>query len=251
MADLDNKQKGASSVDQSKDIDELDETPKANDRPLNDAKDKDLERGQELYTGFGFGGVDDDVDVKEIRTSVPTAKVSESEKSAVVEEHPKKTVPSKKAVMENRRVVPEDTKVVIKADNGDVVYKESSIERTIESPESIVEERQKLVDTDHSILERDLNKESSGDITTDYQLDGVYYGNDFRDNKLYLTRPYQTDIYSIKRHYKNQARDRKNALPIKKIALGIAAIAGAVWLIRDDEKGFWEYWVWIIDLKLG
>ena len=64
MADLDNKQKGASSVDQSKDIDELDETPKANDRPLNDAKDKDLERGQELYTGFGFGGVDDDVDVK-------------------------------------------------------------------------------------------------------------------------------------------------------------------------------------------
>ena len=239
MADLDNKQKGASSVDQSKDIDELDETPKANDRSLNDAKDKDLERGQELYTGFGFGGVDDDIDVKEIRTSVPTAKVSESEKSAVVEEHPKKTVPSKKAVIESRRVVPEDTKVVIKADNGDVVYKESSIERTIENPESIVEERQMLVDTDHSILERELNKGSSGDITTDYQLDGVYYGNDFRDNKLYLTRPYQTDIYSIKRHYKNQARDRKNALPIKKIALGIAAIAGAVWLIRDDEKGFW------------
>ena len=62
MADLD-KKTGAAPVEQSKDSDDIldspyDDIPEAKDKSINELKERKLERGQKLYTGFGFGGVD-------------------------------------------------------------------------------------------------------------------------------------------------------------------------------------------------
>lgn len=274
MADLDKKQNGASPVEQSKDADDIldspyDDIPEVKDKSLKEIKEKDLDRGQELYTGFGFGGVDaSGVDVEDIADSNPVPRVSEGNKDEHVfiagsgkkapanENVPIKTITKEENTIfetarddeqniapvrenvnnkvESYREVPEDTKVVIKPDNGDVVYRETTIDRPIGRTSVLTDKR--VVDTKNTGLT--YNKESAIDVPADYQLAGVYYGNDYRDNRNYLIGPYQTDAYSIKKHYKNQARDRKGGLPIKKIALGVAAVAGVLWLIKDDDDGF-------------
>ena len=274
MADLDKKQNGASPVEQSKDADDIldspyDDIPEVKDKSLKEIKEKDLDRGQELYTGFGFGGVDaSGVDVEDIADSNPVPRVSEGnrdehvfvagsgKKAPANENVPIKTITKEENTVfeaarddeqniapvrenannkvESYREVPEDTKVVIKPDNGDVVYRETTIDRPIGRASVVPDKR--VGDTQNTGLT--YNKESAIDVPADYQLAGVYYGNDYRDSRNYLIGPYQTDAYSIKKHYKNQARDRKGGLPIKKIALGVAAVAGVLWLIKDDDDGF-------------
>ena len=267
MADLDKKQTGASPVEQSNNIDGLSEV---NNRPIKEIDEKDLDRGQELYTGFGFGSVDaSDVEVEDIAKSKAVPGVSEGKSDEHVfvadgassvnkdKSVPKKTianeestvfetarsneaqniVPNKVVVdkrVENRRVVPEDTKIVIKPDNGDVVYTETTVDRP--ATRSRVVTTEKIVNPTNRATGLAINEESAIDVPADYQLAGVYYGNDYRDNRNYLTSAYQTDTYSIKRHYKNQAKEKKGGLSIKKIALGVAAVAGVVWLIKDEDS---------------
>lgn len=274
MADLDKKQNGASPVEQSKDADDIldspyDDIPEVKDKSLKEIKEKELDRGQELYTGFGFGGVDaSGVDVEDIADSNPVPRVSEGNKNEHIfvagsgkkapanENVPIKTITKEENTVfetarndeqniapvrenannkvESYREVPEDTKVVIKPDNGDVIYRETTIDRPIGRSSVVTDKR--VGDTQNTGLT--YNKESAIDVPADYQLAGVYYGNDYRDSRNYLIGPYQTDAYSIKKHYKNQVRDRKGGLPIKKIALGVAAVAGVLWLIKDDDDGF-------------
>ena len=86
-----------------------------------------------------------------------------------------------------------------------------------------------------------INVESVNDTPADYQLNGVYYGNDYRQNRNYLATPYQRDAYSIKNHYKARAKYTKKGLTLGKIALGAVAVAGVLWLVKDDEKdGFFN-----------
>lgn len=246
-----------------------DDIPEVKDKSLKEIKEKDLDRGQELYTGFGFGGVDaSGVDVEDIADSNSVPRVSEGNKNEHIfvagsgkkapanENVPINTITKEENTVfetarndeqniapvrenvnnkvESYREVPEDTKVVIKPDNGDVIYRETTIDRPIGRASVMPDKR--VGDTQNTDLT--YNKESAIDVPADYQLAGVYYGNDYRDSRNYLIGPYQTDAYSIKKHYKNEARDRKGGLPIKKIALGVAAVAGVLWLIKDDDDGF-------------
>lgn len=272
MADLDKKQNGASPVDQTEDMGDMIEDASNNrDKYISDLE-KDLDRGQELYTGFGFGGVDDSSNLAETSKtqSIPRvndensqekivavsninkdeSKVFEADGAGIARENDKKVrvdddknIAPKAKVNNNlvsHREVPEDTKVVIKPDNGDVVYTETSVDARVQKPKVVVEEE--IVDTNiYHGVDLPIDKEIAVDVPSDYQLAGVYYGNDFReDNRSYLVGPYQTDTYSIKRHYKSQAKYKKSGLPIKKIALGVAALAGVVWLMKDDDKRFWD-----------
>lgn len=267
MADLDKKHNGASPVEQSNNIDDV---PEVRNRTIKEIDEKDLDRGQELYTGFGFGSVDtSDVEVEDIAKSKTVPGVSDGksdehvfvadstnsvnkdksvpiktiakEESTVFETArsneaqniaPRKNVVDKR--VENRRVVPEDTKIVIKPDNGDVVYTETTVDRP--ATRSRVLTTEKIVNPTNKTTGLAINEESAIDVPADYQLAGVYYGNDYRDNRNYLTSAYQTDAYSIKRHYKNQAKEKKGGLSINKIALGVAAVAGVVWLIKDEDS---------------
>lgn len=271
MADLDKKQNGASPVDQTEDMDNMIEDASNNrDKYISDLE-KDLDRGQELYTGFGFGGAnvggDNIVDARKTQP-VPRmsdennpekvvnvsninrdeSKVFEADGAGIARDNDKKVrvhddkniAPKVSNDVVSRREVPEDTKVVIKPDNGDVVYTETSVDARVQKPKVVVEEE--IVDTNiYHGVDLPIDKESAVDVPSDYQLAGVYYGNDFReDNRSYLVGPYQTDTYSIKRHYKSQAKYNKGGLPIKKIALGVAALAGVVWLMKDNDKRFWD-----------
>ena len=273
MADLDKKQNGASPVDQTEDMDNMiEDASNDRDKYISDLE-KDLDRGQELYTGFGFGSVDaSSTNLTETSKTQSIPKVSDenSQEKVVavgninkdeskvfeadgagiardnvkkVRAHDDKNIAPKAKVnndLVSRREVPEDTKVVIKPDNGDVVYTETSADARVQKPKVVVEEE--IVDTNiYHGVDLPIDKESAVDVPSDYQLAGVYYGNDFReDNRSYLVGPYQTDAYSIKRHYKSQAKYKKNGLPIKKIALGVTALAGVVWLMKDDDKKFWD-----------
>lgn len=273
MADLDKKQNGASPVDQTKDMDNMIEDASNNrDKYISDLE-KDLDRGQELYTGFGFGSVDaGSTNLAETSKTQPIHKVSdennpekvvnvsninrdgskvfEADGAGIARDNDKKVRVdddkniAPKAKVNNdivsHREVPEDTKVVIEPDNGDVVYTETSVDARVQKPKVVVEEETSNTKSYHGV-DLPIDKESAVDVPSDYQLAGVYYGNDFReDNRSYLVGPYQTDAYSIKRHYKSQAKYKKNGLPIKKIALGVAAIAGVVWFMKDDDKRFWN-----------
>ena len=271
MADLDKKQNGASAVDQNEDIDDMiddpiddiDETKKI---PINDLKEKDLDRGQEIYTGFGFGGVDGGgVSVADISQNMDGENASLDDKNMPSPRLDKNKAPGKAIYKEGlrdinannrtadgqktfdggnqskiRRELPEDTKLVIKADDGDVVYKESNIDRAEASPRS-TGSREQISPASYG-LEKPINTGYTVDVPADYQLAGVYYGNDFRDNnKIYLAKSYQTDTYSIKRHYKNQADcNCQGGWPVKKIGLGAAVVAGLLCLKKNNDKGFWE-----------
>ena len=137
------------------------------------------------------------------------------------------------------REIPRDTRVVIEADHGNMVYRESEIGH---SPhlrrDAYIEES---VSHHPAAIDLAVNVESAHDTPADYQLNGVYYGNDYRGMRNYITDPYQRDIYSIKKHYKSQAKANKKGLSLSKIAFGAAAVAGIVWLVKDDEKdNFWN-----------
>ena len=298
MADLD-KRTGGSPVEQSKDTDDIldspyDDVSEVKDKSIDELKERKLDRGQELYTGFSFGGVDaGDVEIDDLAASDAVPKVSDnhgkkafvldnkkpshvenSERVAiktinkednkvfepagndVVDE--KTAVPAKKPVTQtidridepkfaqnelvnnkSYREIPRDTRVVIEADHGNMVYRESEIGH---SPHLIRDTYiEESVSHHPAAIDLAVNVESAHDTPADYQLNGVYYGNDYRGMRNYITDPYQRDIYSIKKHYKSQAKANKKGLSLSKIAFGAAAVAGIVWLVKDDEKdSFWN-----------
>ena len=284
MADLD-KKTGAAPVEQSKDSDDIldspyDGNPEAKDKSINELKERKLERGQELYTGFGFGGVDaEGVDIDRLGAD-EQAVLAGKEKDSVAKDNDRLAVKTinkednmvfepatggaidekttvnvgenieKNIEISNQaniapnevasyREVPKDTRIEIKADKGDVVYREAELDYEPVGRAIYVEDD---VEFDHDrAFDLPINVESVNDTSADYQLNGVYYGNDYREHRNYLAAPYQRDAYSIKNHYKSRAKYTKKGLPLGKIALGAVAVAGVLWLVKDDEKdGFFN-----------
>ena len=231
-------------------------------------EDLNLDRGQELYDGFGFGGVaSTSVDVKtlvdgidrEARLNAGSSKTINNESSKAIKEGKSVTFAGsnddslnekpvtktidpinkvdKRVEVSTRKEVPKDSKIVIKADKGDMVYKESDLDYASQKKAVYVDDRVRHDDDDNKALDILVNEESNKDTPADYELGVTLYGNDPRSNRSYLLSPYQRDVYSIKNHYKAQAKTKKKSLPLGKIALGAVALGAAIWLIRDDDKG--------------
>ncbi|WP_297281655.1 hypothetical protein [uncultured Anaerococcus sp.] len=148
----------------------------------------------------------------------------------------------------NYKEIPASTRLVIKADNGDIDYKESHIDDAYSAEERdyiLVEDSLSFARRNHRVLDFPVNQSNApGQTPSDYQLKGIRYANDSRPNTLYNTAAtaYKNySILSIKDHYKSKKKTNKKGLDIGKIALGAAAAAGLAFLLSsdDDEGYFW------------
>ena len=126
MADLD-KRTGSSPVEQSKDTDDIldspyDDVSEVKDKSIDELKERKLDRGQELYTGFGFGGVNaGDVEIDDLAASDAVPKVSDNHgKKAFVLDNKKPSHVENSERVAIKTINKEDNKVFEPAGN-DVV----------------------------------------------------------------------------------------------------------------------------------
>lgn len=147
----------------------------------------------------------------------------------------------------NYKEIPEDTKVVIKADNGDINYKENHIEsgyNRVNKDSTLIENNDRYTRRNHKVLDFPVNESNvKGQVPADYQLKSTYYSNDSRPNTLYNTpgsvyKNYNT--LSIKKHYKAKKKANRRGLSLKKVAIGVAAVAGIALILlpEDDDSSF-------------
>lgn len=239
----------------------------------NNAEDltKDLDQGEELYTGFGFGNIDTEVEV-------PSSKQADSiEKEEKIIEKPKLTIIDDRKedqvkeieirtkestdrkisskITSEKREIPKETKVVIEPHQGNIRSHQSTMARveeqtnyTLETKEGKTYQRpirktySKSYQKPNNISQRYAVKQ-----IPDYEQEGVYFTNKYQTtNPLSLKNPLNqsSTIRSIpiKSHYKNIKKHNKKQIPWKPIALGLAATIGAFKIITaitdDEDEGF-------------
>ena len=239
----------------------------------NNAKDltKDLDRGEELYTGFGFGNIDTDVEIpssKQAHSIEKEEKIIEKPKLTIIDDRKEEQVKEIEintkestdrkittTITSETREIPKETKVVIEPHQGHIRSHPSTMARgeeqtkyTLETEEGNTYQRpirntySKSYKTVDKNAQRYANKQ-----TPDYEQEGVYFTNKYQTtNPLSLKNPLNQAPskrpISIKHYYKNMKKHNKKQIPWKPIALGLAATIGAFKIITaitdDEEEGF-------------
>lgn len=241
----------------------------------NNAEDmtKDLDRGEELYRGFGFGNIDTDVEVPspsidQAESIKKEEKIIEKPKLTIVDyrkedqvkeieistkESTDRKISSK--ITSEKREIPKETKVVIEPHQGNIRSHQSTRARGEEQTNYFLETEEgntyqrpirktysKSYQKPNNISQRYAVKQ-----IPDYEQEGVYFTNKNQTtNPLSLKNPLNQDPtiapISIKRYYKNMKKQNKKQIPWKPIALGLAATIGAFKIITaitdDEDEGF-------------
>lgn len=237
------------------------------------AKDltKDLDRGEELYTGFGFGNIDTDVEIpssKQAGSIEKEEKIIEKPKLTIIDDRKEDQVKEieistkestdrkiSSKITSEKREIPKDTKVVIEPHQGNIRSHQSTMARgeeqtkyTLETKEGNTYQRpirktySKSYQKPNNISQRYAVKQ-----IPDYEQEGVYFTNKYQTtNPLSLKNPLNQAPsirpISIKHYYKNMKKQNKKQIPWKPIALGLAATIGAFKIITaitdDEDEGF-------------
>ena len=239
----------------------------------NNAKDltKDLDRGEELYTGFGFGNIDTDVEIpssKQAHSIEKEEKIIEKPKLTIIDDRKEDQVKEieistkestdrkiSSKITSEKREIPKETKVVIEPKQGKIRSHQSTMARgeeqtkyTLETKEGNTYQRpirktySKSYQKPNNISQRYAVKQ-----IPDYEQEGVYFTNKYQTtNPLSLKNPLNQAPsirpISIKHYYKNMKKQNKKQIPWKPIALGLAATIGAFKIITaitdDEDEGF-------------
>lgn len=241
----------------------------------NNAEDltKDLDRGEELYTGFGFGNIDTDVEIPS-----PSLDQADSvEKEEKIIEKPKLTIIDDRKedqvkeieirtkestdrkisskITSEKREIPKETKVVIEPYQGNIRSHQSTMARgeeqtnyTLETKEGKSYQRpiRKTYSNSYKTVDKNAQRYANKQ-NPDYELQSVYFTNKYQTtNPLSLKNPLNQSPsirpIPIKGHYKNMKKHNKKQIPWKPIALGLAATIGAFKIITaitdDEDEGF-------------
>ena len=241
----------------------------------NNAEDltKDLDRGEELYTGFGFGNIDTEVEVPSHRLEQADSiekeeKIIEKPKLTIIDDRKEEEVKEieistkestdrkiSSKITSEKREIPKETKVVIEPHQGNIRSHQSTMARVEEQTKYTLETEKgntyqrpirktysKSYQKPNNISQRYAVKQ-----TPDYEQEGVYFTNKNQTtNPLSLKNPLNQAPsirpIPIKGHYKNMKKQNKKQIPWKPIALGLAATIGAFKIITaitdDEDEGF-------------
>ena len=183
----------------------------------------DLDQGEELYKGFGFGNIDTDVEVPSPDLSEPKLIKSEVE----VYTNPKEDIIDQIIEYE----------------------KNESMVKTNPTTSSKTTTNQRPTNKEYCKSNPRYNKGGQYPYQQkpDYELAGVYFTNKYKTtNPLSLKNPLNQEgvinPLPIKNHYKYMKKTKKKQIPWKPIALGLAATIGAFKIITaitdDDDEGF-------------
>lgn len=234
---------------------------------------KNLDQGEELYTGFGFGNIDTDVEVPSTsldqRDSIkregtiiekPKLTIIDDKKEDQVKEieiNTKESTDRKitSTITSETREIPKDTKVVIEPKQGNIRSHQTTIARREEQTKYLLETEEGISEQRPINEQYSENNKKSFDErqrfaniqSPDYELEGVYFTNKYQiTNPLSLKNPLNQAPsirpIPIKNHYKNMKKRNKKQIPWKPIALGLAATIGAFKIITaitdDEDEGF-------------
>ena len=239
----------------------------------NNAEDltKDLDQGEELYTGFGFGNIDTDVEVpspdhssfiekEEKIIEKPNLTIIDDRKEEQVKEIEIRTKEStdrkiSSKITREKREIPKETKVVIEPHQGNIRSHQSTMDGREVQTNYLLETEEgksyqrpirktysKSYQKPNNISQRYAVKQ-----IPDYEQEGVYFTNKNQTtNPLSLKNPLNQAPsirpIPIKSHYKNMKKHNKKQIPWKPIALGLAATIGAFKIITaitdDEDEGF-------------
>lgn len=232
---------------------------------------KDLDQGEELYTGFGFGNIDTDVEVQspdqassiekeEKILEKPNLTIIDDRKEEEVKEIEIRTKESTERkisskITSEKREIPKETKVVIEPHQGNIRSHQSTMDgREVQTKYLLETEEgksyQRPITKTYSESYNKVNKNVqryANKQSPDYELQGVYFTNKHQTtNPLSLKNPLNqaptTNPIPIKSHYKNMKKHNKKQIPWKPIALGLAATIGAFKIITaitdDEDEGF-------------
>ena len=234
---------------------------------------KDLDQGEELYTGFGFGNIDTDVEVPS--PSIDQAdsikkeeKIIEKPKLTIIDDRKEDQVKEieintkestdrkiTSTITSETREIPKDSKVVIEPHHGNIRSHQSTMARGENQTNYLIETEegntyQRPISKTYRKSYKQVNKNVqryANKQNPDYELQGVYFTNKNQTtNPLSLKNPLNQDPtigpIPIKSHYKNMKKHNKKQIPWKPIALGLAATIGAFKIITaitdDEDEGF-------------
>lgn len=236
------------------------------ENPTADNKtDIKLERGEELYSGFGFDDQRPIGDKKLIRSisefEIEDSLNSTSYESTEVDDksslanNKKEIRPlkneykiNKKPKKENTADIPvskrslkEDSVITIEANNGSFSYQEETFpNHPIKANHRISDDSNKGKSTYNKPF-YDYNI-APNQWPADYELEEIYYGKD-QELSLLVDGGYQEknlSIPSIKTHYKSMEKNKRNKLSLGKMALGLTALGTLAYilLLKDDDTYF-------------
>jgi len=236
-----------------------------------EALTKDLDQGEELYTGFGFGNIDTDVEVpspdqssfiekEEKIIEKPNLTIIDDRKEEQVKEIEIRTKEStdrkiSSKITSEKREIPKETKVVIEPHQGNIRSHQSTMDgREVQTNYILETEKgkayQRPITKTYSESYKTVNKNVqryTGKQSPDYELKGVYFTNKQQTTnplslKNLLNQHPTINPIPIKRHYKNIKTSKKKQIPWKPIALGLAATIGSFKIITaitdDEDEGF-------------
>ncbi len=282
MANTDKRKLGPSEVDQDTTAQEIVEETndikeyQPSQTTIEEKKEK-LDRGEELYTGFGFDSdrangeapladslketkladhnttksATNTPDVIETYTTESSAAPRVEEKSLQKSTTHTPRQAYKTTTTSEKREVPEQTKLIIEPDNGDINYKKRQADpaqrRIVKTHHKTPPQRQYI---DHEAYGQNGYQNAERTIYTEpnYESQGVHYSTDPRTivdpyyNNAYIKSHGTVDYLPIKHHYKSKRKQNKKSLPWRKIALGVAVAAGVrlLFLGEEDDGPFWS-----------
>lgn len=279
MANTEDRKLGPSEVEQSKNAHEIfDETDDIKnyqpDQTTLEKKQENLDRGEELYTGFGFDGDRDSGEKLLADELAPTSKPSThaAPRQTTLETDRKEEVRqvsntsananyNKPAQSDNyttkrtitksaSREVPEETKLIIEPKGGEFRYKERTPDYNRKDDREVYyyNQNQEVIDRNAKSQTQRVDEYNRTSTPVDYKLAGVHYDIDPRTgqyyhlaNGAYISDYEHIETLPIKHHYKTQRKEKKG-LPWTKIALGVAAVAGLglLFMADEDDGPFWS-----------
>lgn len=281
MTNTDKRKLGPSEADQDKTAQEIfDETDDIKEHQPSQTtigeKKENLDRGEELYTGFGFDSDRENGEaplsdsLKETKLADRNTTKSDSNTSDVIETYTtessaaprveeksiqKSSTPTPRGAYKTtttsaKREVPEQTKLIIEPDNGEINYKKrqaDQAQKRIAKTHHKTPQRQYI---DHEAYGKNGYQNAERSIYTEpnYESQGVHYSTDPRTivdpyyNNEYIKSHGTVDYLPIKHHYKSRRKQNKKSLPWTKIALGVAVAAGVrlLFLGEEDDGPFWS-----------
>lgn len=279
MANTEDRKLGPSEVEQSKNAHEIfDENDDLKEyqpsQTTLEKKQEKLDRGEELYTGFGFDSdrgrgerlLGDDLNTAKVpspETHTPSAQTRQNTfESSTGTESDSRLSSSNVKVSNNQRVepstpytttrtvtksasreVPEETKLIIEPQGGEFRYKERTPDYNRRRDRDVYyyNSNEEAVDANLGDYRSRVDESGLQHIPADYELTEVHYDIDPRSgqyyhlaNGAYITDYDHIETLPIKHHYKLKRKEKKG-LPWTKIALGVAAVAGLGLLFMADE----------------
>lgn len=282
MANTEDRKLGPSEVEQSKNAHEIfDENDDLKEyqpsQTTLEKKQEKLDRGEELYTGFGFDSdrergerlLDDDLNTAKVtspETHTPSAPYRQTTfESSTGTESDTRLSGSNIKVSNNQRVepstpytttrtvtksasreVPEETKLIIEPQGGEFRYKERTPDYNKKDDKEVYyyNQNQEVIDRNDKSQTQRVDEYNRTSTPVDYELAGVNYDIDPRTGQYYhlangahISDYNHIETLPIKHHYKTQRKEKKG-LPWTKIALGVAAVAGlGLLLIGEEDDG--------------